>query len=627
MTLSNEPFSYSTVPLEDGRKRTIRVIELFPGQHPQHQIKCQLHTVSLDDSPYYEAISYCWGPPNFDCPIICNGRTLNITSTLHGALQRLRHPTQSRWLWADAICINQNPNALDERIAQVGIMRDIYENAQQVNIWLGDAENNSHQAIYIVRQLARHRSALEAMGRPSLWPAEKLEPFGLRFGKGIDSMERAWAAVQPFFDRPWFKRMWTVQEVAVTRHAVVFCGAEEIPWPEMVSGLEVGVSSGILNEKRALNPDTLDFFDPAHAAQLDHMQILQRSSKYSGYNLDSILSYLLWFRARQATNPLDKVFALLGLVKNRDKIAATIVPNYGMSVESLYVMLTRKLLEGTVCLDVLSSPRGPTSDLRLPSWVVDWSNSSISTMSLVGQSHFKYAATGASRSSVRFSQDSRVLELKGHVVDTISAVASVLHKSHAFSQAFTSWSKAIHDFSTTLDNASHNQQVLLEWEALALNNNTTAYHTGEPTADVFHKTLRAGLPREHNMKASYHDWRHNAMPGSLPKSVDSARHPWLFKGAVFLQLFKDVVDGEIAEQEYTTMAYGRRLGTTRNGYLALLPAETRVGDAVVLCEGGTTPLILRSAGWAFELVGDGYVHGMMQGELFRPLEMTPMSVV
>jgi len=128
------------------------------------------------------------------------------------------------------------------------------------------------------------------------------------------------------------------------------------------------------------------------------------------------------------------------------------------------------------------------------------------------------------------------------------------------------------------------------------------------------------------MKASFEDWRNNALPGNLPRSVDSARHPWLFKGAVYLQVFQDAL-GEREEQGYATIAYGRRLGMMENSCLALLLAGARVRDAVVLCEGGQTPLILQPMGRAFELIGDSYVHGMMEGELFRPLELMAMSIV
>jgi hypothetical protein len=625
MAPNNRAFSYSTVPLTDPFGRTIRIIELLPKL--DHQIHCNLRTISLDDNPYYEALSYCWGNPTFNYSIICNGSNLKITTSLHGALQRLRHPTLSRWLWVDAICINQSSQALDERTAQVGIMRDIYENAQQVNIWLGEAENHSYHAMYIIKQLARHSATLEEWNPQDCWSDEKLQQVGLYFGNYAGHMDKEWTAVQPLFDRPWFRRIWTVQEVAVARYTMVMCGPEEMPWTEMIRGLEVGVSSRLLYSKRALNPDTLDFFDPAHAAQLSHWEKLQQSSKYSGYNLDSLLDYLLWFRAREATNPLDKVYALLGLVKN-DTLAKAIVPHYASAVEGVYNTVTRKFLEAAGKLDILSTPRGKSkSQSLLPSWVVDWSDSSISTMSLIGQYRFNYSATRLSRATVKFTHDNRILHLKGQVVDTVSCVASVLQKSHAFyAPPAESWSRTIRQFSSTLENLSHNQKVLIEWETLALDTDSKSYHTGESMADVFHETLYAGLPPKYNMKAACEDWRGNALPSNMVKQVDSTRHPWLFKGAVWLQVFQDAAS-KAEKRQYTTMAYGRRIGRTSRGYLALLPADTVVGDSVVLCEGGQTPLILRPNGRNFELVGDSYVHGMMKGELFRPLESKTLSIV
>ncbi|KAM7217614.1 Heterokaryon incompatibility protein (HET) domain containing protein [Rhypophila decipiens] len=501
---NSRPFSYSTVPLGDGRNRNIRIVEILPDSSPRSLVQCRLRTVSLQDNPSYEAISYFWGPRYFACSIVCNGANLNVTYSLHGALQRLRDAAHSRWVWADAICIDQSPEAIQERIAQVGMMRDIYESARQVLIWLGDAENNSHQALYIIRQLARHRQTIEALGRPSFWSSEQLDSLGLNLSRG--AIQAEWTTLQPFFDRPWFKRIWTVQEVAVARHAVVLCGADEIPWAELVSGLEIGISSRILISKRALNPDTLDFFDPAHAAYLSHQKVLQQSPKYSGYNLDSLLSYLLWFRQREATNPLDKVFALLGLINNHDTIAAAIVPDYNATTEALYTALARQLLQGTHSLDILSTPRSPSpqSSINLPSWVPDWSDSSVRTISLIGQSRFQYSATGSSRSSIQLSpDDDRVLLLKGHIVDTVSTLAPVLEKSDAFyTSPLTSWRDATRQFSTTLDKLSQNQQVLLEWQSLA------GAGSGAPAAEVvLETTLRGGLPQDFNMKASYEDWR------------------------------------------------------------------------------------------------------------------------
>ena len=48
--------------------------------------------------------------------------------------------------------------------------------------------------------------------------------------------------------------------------------------------------------------------------------------------------------------------------------------------------------------------------------------------------------------------------------------------------------------------------------------------------------------------------------------------------------------------------------------MGLAPRGAAVGDWVVLCEGGARPLVVRQSGERLELVGDSYVHGIMNGE-------------
>jgi hypothetical protein len=60
----------------------------------------------------------------------------------------------------------------------------------------------------------------------------------------------------------------------------------------------------------------------------------------------------------------------------------------------------------------------------------------------------------------------------------------------------------------------------------------------------------------------------------------------------------------------------RRLARTERGYLALVGAGARVGDAVALVRGCGVPVVLRRrederGGW--RLVSDAYVHGVMDG--------------
>jgi hypothetical protein len=68
---------------------------------------------------------------------------------------------------------------------------------------------------------------------------------------------------------------------------------------------------------------------------------------------------------------------------------------------------------------------------------------------------------------------------------------------------------------------------------------------------------------------------------------------------------------------YLTMAFGRKLARTEKGYLALVPAETRIGGSVSLVRGGKAPLVLRPVGDSWEVIGDCYVHGIMNGEAFN----------
>lgn len=68
----------------------------------------------------------------------------------------------------------------------------------------------------------------------------------------------------------------------------------------------------------------------------------------------------------------------------------------------------------------------------------------------------------------------------------------------------------------------------------------------------------------------------------------------------------------------------RKFAVMRNGYMGIVPPLSEVGDVVSIVLGARTPLLLRRSrkveefqkeGKLFELVGECYVHGMMDGEM------------
>ena len=127
----------------DSTKREIRLVTLKAGAEPD-QLACQLMSVSLNGSTSYYALSYVWGDPNDRESIFLNGHAFEVTHNLAIALRYLRNPRDDRVFWIDAICIDQRN--LDERSAQVRIMKDIYQSAEKVVSWLGERDDSSEAA-------------------------------------------------------------------------------------------------------------------------------------------------------------------------------------------------------------------------------------------------------------------------------------------------------------------------------------------------------------------------------------------------------------------------------------------------------------------------------------------------
>ena len=107
-----------------------------------------------------------------------------MTVNLYAALSRLRHRSNiQRVLWVDAVCINQNDAS--EKEQQIQIMAKIFALANRVVIWLGDATEDSDQALEEIR-LAGGRAKFS----------------------NSSSLEMPQQAILTLLNRPWFRRVW-----------------------------------------------------------------------------------------------------------------------------------------------------------------------------------------------------------------------------------------------------------------------------------------------------------------------------------------------------------------------------------------------------------------------------------
>jgi hypothetical protein len=137
---------------------------------------------------------------------------MHIRTNLHSAFRHLRRQREDRILWIDAVCINQEDNI--EKNHQVWMMKRIYESADQVVIWLGEAIEHTGRAFEKLKEAAEYIKNLDPREttKPPQWVKDEL--FGTE----------AWAALMDLFGREWWTRVWVIQEVAVAKKVMITCG-------------------------------------------------------------------------------------------------------------------------------------------------------------------------------------------------------------------------------------------------------------------------------------------------------------------------------------------------------------------------------------------------------------------
>ena len=179
------------------------------------------------NGPKFEALSYAWGDGTLCQRLFCNNSAIKITQSLFDALIHLRHPKATRKLWADAVCIDQSNN--DEKIEQIPHMKDIYQHANQVVIWLGLADESTSRALDLIR-LAANRLRQESGQSVPRWDFMRFEePFSdernRRWGFPPTEDLEGWLPVAALLARSWFCRCWTFQEAALAKKGTIQIGA------------------------------------------------------------------------------------------------------------------------------------------------------------------------------------------------------------------------------------------------------------------------------------------------------------------------------------------------------------------------------------------------------------------
>jgi hypothetical protein len=258
-------------PKLDPDRHEIRIVELLPGLKDQ-PIECLLSIASLDDAPMYNALSYAWGSPIKEKSIQLNQIEFKITPNLETALLHLREEEKIQKLWIDAICINQND--LEEKEHQIQLMSKIYPEAQTVLCWLGPEEDDSSLVMQFFQKLAVTDDSTSIVDSSISSHSQNSSGGSEGDGSEVDdsavdeqeSMQYSHASYLKLGIRPWWSRLWTCQEFALTlREPFLICGNERISWTSFCQGIQT------MDELQAIHPpDDLELdttVDPTQTRQ------------------------------------------------------------------------------------------------------------------------------------------------------------------------------------------------------------------------------------------------------------------------------------------------------------------------------------------------------------------------
>ena len=286
--------------------RNIRLLQVVPGSESS-MLEIFLIEKNLDEVGF-EALSYVWGDPARTIQIKCNGCWLSITSNLHDALRERRRRGSTAFLWADAICINQNDN--QERTRQVRMMREIYARADRVVIWIGKVQLRDADAFQLAKSLYQKCDGARFDIDSGIYDFGNFDCSAM--GVPEPSLEPTWTALFEMINHPWFGRVWVIQELLVAQRSIIWRGALDfdtniILWLAMLVGRHRNLYSGFNNTMNSPQTSALVARNVA-ASYFDYrkkgpLPIYDTLSRHSGMG---------------ATDSRDRYFALAGVSSGLD---------------------------------------------------------------------------------------------------------------------------------------------------------------------------------------------------------------------------------------------------------------------------------------------------------------------
>lgn len=602
-----------------------RVLELHPGRY-EEEIRCSLHVcaVALDreydylvdrkvgtwdrttsrtqfvvssvtgQPIWYTALSYVWGDSIFSMPMKCNQKIFRTTKNLDVALRHLRDPKDSVMLWADQICINQND--LQEKTQQVLLMSKIYERAHSTVVWLGEEADNSDGAV----------GTLFAIKYALRWLTEEKAPDIGEFQRLSlpEPNSQDWVDLRKFLSRPWFHRVWILQEVVLQRTVEFICGSKCFDWNDLALFAYYMVKYDM---EQFLGFEEASDQETSESSCTRIRMISDMKDYHQGFEQkSSLFAVLIEGRGAKATNLRDKVFGVMGM---SDQV---VYPDYERPIPDVYREACKACLNSADVVRLLCSVDHAQPSVEMPSWVPDWSTPR-QTVSLgyTGKEHAVYKAAtwdvnfaGYKLKSLKVDDESSLV-IEGIMFDSIRNTCGL-------------GGSDLHEILIE----SPTRQFLLECVRVAIKEGER-YASTKGLFEAFWKTLVAGKDHTGVLKApsEYAEifaLLLNTANGCSPTLPDQPQ----YKRKLTLKNLESRRPHRLYREmqiAFKAAVRNRKFCTTSKGYMGLFPRGTQAGDRICVFLGAPVPFVIRphKPNKSYQLIGECYVHGIMEGEILE----------